>query len=76
VLTSLSVLSDTGFELTSSGGNNEDSNISLRCSSDHVLDEITMAWGINDGEAVLLRFKFPESNVDGDTTFTLCLQFI
>jgi hypothetical protein len=50
VLTGLSVLSNTSLELTSSGGNNEDGNISLRCSSNHVLNEITMAWGINDCE--------------------------
>jgi hypothetical protein len=45
--------------------------ISLRCSSDHVLDEITMSRGINDGDIVSGSLKFPKSNVNGDTTFTL-----
>jgi len=76
VLTGLSVLSNTSLELTSSGGNNEDGNISLRCSSNHVLNEITMAWGINDGELIFLGFEFPESDINSDTTLTLGLQFI
>jgi len=76
VLTGLSVLSNTSLELTSSGGNNEDGNISLRCSSNHVLNEITMAWGINDGELIFLGLEFPESDINSDTTLTLGLQFI
>jgi len=76
VLTGLSLLSNTSLELTSSGSDDEDSNIGLGGTGDHVLDEITMAWGIDDGERELLGLEFPESNVDGDTTFTLCLQFI
>jgi len=54
VLTGLSVLSDTGLELTSSGGDDEDSDISLGGASDHVLDEITMAWGVDDRKAEFL----------------------
>jgi len=76
VLAGLSLLSDTGLELTSSGGDDEDGNIGLGGSSNHVLDEITMAWGVNNGKAEFLRLEFPESNVDGDTTFTLGLQFV
>ena len=45
-------------------------------SSDHVLDEITMSWGINDGDVVPVGLKLPESNINGDTTFTLSLQFV
>jgi len=45
-------------------------------SSDHVLDEITVARGINDSDIVLGSLKLPESNVDGDATFTLGLQFV
>jgi len=48
VLTGLSLFSDTGLELTSSGGDDEDGNISLGGSGDHVFDEITMAWGVDD----------------------------
>lgn len=48
----------------------------LRSASDHVLDEITMARGINDGDVVLFSLKFPKSDIDGDTTFTLSLQLV
>lgn len=44
--------------------------------SDHVLDEITMSWGVNDGNVVLCSLELPEGNVDRDTTFTLGLQFV
>ena len=42
VLASLSILGDTSFELTSTGGDNEDSAVGLRGTSDHVLDEVTV----------------------------------
>ena len=35
-----------------------------------------MARGINNGDVVLGGFELPESNVDGDTTFTLSLQLV
>ena len=44
--------------------------------SDHVLDEITMSRGINDGDVELAGFELPQSNVDGDTAFTLSLEFV
>lgn len=46
VLAGLSILGDTSFEFTSTGGDNEDSAISLRGTSDHVLDKVTMTRGI------------------------------
>jgi len=76
VLTSLTILGDTSFKLTSTSGNDEDSTIGLGSTSDHVLDEVTMARGINDGDIVLGGLELPESDVDGDTTFTLSLQFV
>jgi len=59
VLTGLSLLSDTSLELTSSGGDDEDGDVGLRGASDHVFDEITMAWGVNNGKAEFLRLEFP-----------------
>jgi hypothetical protein len=50
--------------------------IGLRSSRDHVLDEITMARGVNDGDIVLGSLKLPEGDVDGDTTFTLGFQLV
>lgn len=46
VLTSLAILGDTSLELTSTGSNDEDSAVSLGGTSDHVLDEVTMAGSI------------------------------
>merc|ERR1719367_2639228 len=50
VFSGLTILGDTSLELASSRGNDQDTTISLRCSSDHVLDEITMSRSINDGD--------------------------
>ena len=41
--------------------------------SDHVLDEITMSGGIDDGDVVLGRLKLPQGDVDGDTALSLSL---
>lgn len=76
VLTSLAILGDTCLELTSAGGNNEDSAVGLGGTSDHVLDEVTMAGGVDDGDIVLGSFELPEGDVDCDTTLTLGLELV
>merc|ERR1712035_30837 len=48
----------------------------MRGTSDHVLDEVPVSRGINDGHVVLAGLKLPQSDVDGDTTLTLGLQFV
>jgi len=48
----------------------------LRCSRDHVLDEIPVPWSVDDGHIEFGCFELPESNVDGDTTLTFGLQFV
>ena len=55
VLASLSVLGDTSFEFTSTGGDNKDSAVGLGGTSDHVLDEVTMTRGICRRLSVLIR---------------------
>jgi len=50
-----------------------DSAVGLRGTGDHVLDEITVARGVNNGDIVPGSLELPEGNVDGDTTFTLGL---
>jgi hypothetical protein len=50
VLTSLAVLGDTSLELTSTGGNDENSAVSLGGTSDHVLDEVTVTGGVCEAE--------------------------
>lgn len=76
VLTGLAILGDTSLELTSTGGNDEDSAVGLGGTSDHVLDEVTVTGGINDSDLILGGLELPEGNVDGDTTLTLGLQLV
>lgn len=49
VLTGLAILGDTSLELTSTGGNDENSAIGLGSTSNHVLDEITVTGSICTG---------------------------
>jgi hypothetical protein len=76
VLTGLTVLGITSLELTSTSSNDENSNISLGGTGNHVLNEITVTRGINDGEEVLLSLELPEGNINGNTTLTLGLHLI
>jgi len=76
VLTGLAILGDTSLELTSTGGNDENSAIGLGGTSDHVLDEVTVTRGINDGDLILGSLELPEGNVNGDTTLTLSLELV
>lgn len=46
MLTGLTILGDTGFEFTSTSSNDENSAVGLGGTSDHVLDEITMARSV------------------------------
>jgi len=76
VLTSLTILGDTGFEFTSTGSNDENGAVSLGSTSDHVLDEVTMTRSVNDGDEVLRGLELPEGDINGDTTLTFGLQLV
>ena len=76
VLAGLAVLGDTSFELTSSGSDDQDTTISLGCSGDHVLDEISVSGSVDDGDVELGGLELPEGDIDGDTTFALGLEFV
>lgn len=76
VLTSLTILGDTSLELTNTSGDDENGTVSLGGTSDHVLDEVTVTWGVDDGDIVLRGLELPEGNVDSDTTLTLGLQLV
>ena len=76
VLTSLTIGGETRLELTLTGGNHEDGGVSLGGTSDHVLDEISVTGGINDGEDSLGRLELPEGDINGDTTLALGLEFV
>ena len=49
----LAILGDTSFELADTGSDDEDGAIGLGGTGNHVLDEITMAGSVNDGNIVL-----------------------
>jgi hypothetical protein len=76
MLTGLTVLRDTGLELTSSTGDDEDGAIGLGGTSDHVLDKVTVTWGIDDSNHELGGLELPEGDIDGDTTLTLGLELV
>ena len=76
VLTSLAVLRDTGLETTRGGIDNQHGTVSLGSTGDHVLDEITVTWGVNDCAVELGCLELPQGNVNGDTTFTLGLELV
>lgn len=46
VLTGLAILGDTGLELTSTGGDDENGAVGLGGTSNHVLDEVTVTGGV------------------------------
>jgi len=76
VFTGLTFLGVTGFETTGGGVDDEDGSVGLRGTGDHVLDEITVSGGVDDGEDGLGGLELPESDVDGDTTFAFGLELV
>jgi len=76
VFSGLAVLGNTSLELTNTGGDDEDGAIGLRGTGDHVLDEISVAWGVDDGDFVFGGLEFPEGDIDGDTSFSFGLQLV
>merc|ERR1711865_578717 len=76
VLAGLAVLRDASLELTSAGGDDEDGAVGLRGTGDHVLNEVTVTRGVDDGDHVLGGLELPESDVDRDTTLALSLQLV
>ena len=76
MLSGLAILGDTSLELTSTSGNDENSTVGLRSTSDHVLDEVTVTWGVDDGDIVLGSLELPEGDIDGDTSLSLGFQLV
>jgi hypothetical protein len=76
VFTSLAILGDTSLEFTSTGSNDENGAVSLGGTSNHVLDEIAMTWGVDDSDHIAGSLKLPESDIDGDTTLALGLELV
>ena len=76
VLSGLSVLGDTGLEFTGTGSDDEDSAVSLGSTGDHVLDKVSVAGSVNDGDHVFGGLELPQGDVNGDTSLSLGLQFV
>ena len=76
MFTSLTILTITSFEFTSTSSNNQNSNISLRSTSNHILNEITVTRSINNSEEILFSLELPKRNINGNTTFTFSLHLI
>jgi len=76
VLLGLSFLGDSGLELSGLGRDHEDGTVGLGGSGDHVLDEISVSGGIDDGVVMLLGLELGEGDVDGDTSISLGLEFV
>ncbi|GIX62687.1 translation elongation factor 1-alpha [Babesia caballi] len=76
VLTGLTFLREGSLETTSLSRNDKHSNIGLRGTRNHVLDEVTVTGSVNDGVVVLGSLELPQGNVDGNTTLTLALQLV
>ncbi len=69
MFTGLSIFGDTSFEFTNTSGNDKDSTISLGSTSDHVLDEITVTWGVNNGDVELKMTALSENSLDETKKF-------
>ena len=76
VLAGLAVLGDAGLELSLGGGDHEDGAVGLGGAGDHVLDEVAMTRGVDDGEVVLGGLELPERDVDGDAALALGLELV
>jgi len=76
VFSGLSVFRNTSFEFSSWRSDHKKSAISLRSTSNHVFDEISVTWSVNDSEHVFLGGEFPERNINSDTSFSFRFKLI
>ena len=67
----MSVLGMTNLEVTDIGIYHDDSGVSLGGTSAHVLDIISLTFGVNFGEDMLVRLDLLESYINSDTTLML-----
>ncbi len=76
MFTRLSVLRNTSLESSSGGVDDENGAVGLGSTSDHVLDEIAMSRGINDGAVVLGCFELPQGDIDRDAALPFRLELV
>merc|ERR1712048_799554 len=72
----LTILGDTSFKFTSGRSDDKDGAIGLRSTGNHVLNEISVTRGINNGDRVFVGLEFPQSNIDSDTSFSFGLKLV
>ena len=58
------------------GGAGDDGGIGLGGTGDHVLDEVTVTGGVDDGEVVLVGEELLVGDVDGDSPLPLLLESV
>ena len=67
---------ETGFEVASAGVDDEDGEVGLACAGNHVGNEVSVAGGVEDGEAGGFGFEFVHGDVDGYTSVSLFCTLI
>ena len=67
---------NTNHQLTRGGVDDQHGAVGLAGARDHVLDEVAVAGGVDDGAVVLGRLELPQRNVNGDAALALRLQLV
>lgn len=64
------------FKLTLGSRDHQNSGISLRSSSDHVLDKVPMTWCINNSKGLTFTLELPEANINRNSSFPFILEVV
>lgn len=67
---------EAGFEVASAGVDHENGKVGLACAGNHVGDEVSVAGGVEDGEAGGFGFEFVHGDVDGYTSVSFLCTLI
>jgi len=76
VFSGLSFGGNSGFEFFGGSGDDQNGDVGLGGSGDHVFDEVSVSRGVDDGAGVFLGVEFVQGDVDGDTSVSLGFEFI
>ncbi|VCW70786.1 unnamed protein product [Gulo gulo] len=71
----LPVLGDTCLKFTNTSSKDQDSTVSPRRACNPGFERVSVSWGIGDGHIVLAGLRFPQGDLNGDTTFTFTFSF-
>jgi len=72
-LSSLVVALGNGRSEVPIRGDHDECHIGLRCACDHVLDEVTVPWRIDDGVVPLVSVEFLRGASNGHSSLALLL---